>query len=134
VSSEYTTTCSACGSLLCTRDDDCPTCSTCGKRGHLSCGSNEPRLVDREAIGGGWFVATRKNCVIDVWPENFTPSNWNLARAACFRFAARLTERLDPRHPACAISVDGKSCVHIEAESEADMPRLLTLVREAANQ
>lgn len=29
--------CRACGSTLCSRDDECPTCSTCGKRGHLTC-------------------------------------------------------------------------------------------------
>lgn len=29
--------CSACGSLLCRRDDDCPTCDRCGRRGHITC-------------------------------------------------------------------------------------------------
>lgn len=30
-------TCRACGSLLCTRDDTCPTCDRCGRRGHTWC-------------------------------------------------------------------------------------------------
>lgn len=30
-------TCVACGSLLCHRDEACPTCSTCGRRGHTAC-------------------------------------------------------------------------------------------------
>lgn len=29
--------CSACGSLTCHRDDECPTCSSCGQRGHIVC-------------------------------------------------------------------------------------------------
>lgn len=31
--------CTACGSAVCNRDDACPSCATCGKRGHLSCTS-----------------------------------------------------------------------------------------------
>jgi len=29
--------CTACRSLLCHRDDDCPTCDNCGERGHITC-------------------------------------------------------------------------------------------------
>lgn len=29
--------CRACGSLMCSRDEDCPTCDRCGKRGHSTC-------------------------------------------------------------------------------------------------
>lgn len=40
--------CSECRSLLCTRDKDCPTCATCGRRGHLYCYSNESVSLDMD--------------------------------------------------------------------------------------
>lgn len=30
-------TCTACGSPVCVRDEACPTCAVCGKRGHVTC-------------------------------------------------------------------------------------------------
>lgn len=45
-------TCSVCGSLTCHRDEDCPTCSNCGRRGHLNCTRPKP-VPDRECGAPG---------------------------------------------------------------------------------
>lgn len=45
-------TCSVCGSLTCHRDEDCPTCSNCGGRGHINCTRPKP-VPDRECGAPG---------------------------------------------------------------------------------